>query len=656
DVQRYGRPSVTQPDYEDPGIRDEAEEDETLVGWPELVGWLKRHQVTLIAVVVIAMQLAWKAAFLQKFYFRQDDFHFTELGLQYGLGWKYLTYVGSGHLHPGVLLLVWILAKAAPYHWGAATAMTLILAAGAGLACWQMLRTLIGDRLAILIPLTLYLVTPLTLPDDSWWSSAIESLPLQIAIFMAVTAHVKYVRSGRARHLVAAAFWMIFGLFFFEKAVVIPAILFGVTAGFLVEGKLAEAARRTLARYWRSWAVYGVLAAGYIAVLLATLSQSTVKPHPPSAAASLSFTWSLLGQTLVPGLLGGPWRWVLAPNAAVAYGAPAKPLVWLAVLFAGVIVAASIAIRNRAWRAWAIVAGWVLLADIAPILLGRLATVGFAQVLGLDTRYVADAAAVAALGVALAFWPVSSGESMQESASRRSRGDLFGSPAWQIAGIAVTCAIVLGSVWSMNRYEKTTALYNYVGNVYLIHAKSALSDLPPGTVIADGPMNPVVMWNIYYDRYGNQSEALAPLESAATRRNVRWATHYSGTITRMLIFTSYGTLVPAKVAGAKVAPPRGAKCARVRQGVATLHFPKAPPSFTGILRIGYLGSSLLAGRTVTVTYGNTSVPLRVESGLHSAYFSVQGSSGEVTVSNLPQGGFCLGDAEAGNLQPEGTGT
>jgi hypothetical protein len=620
-----------------------------VIGWPQATDWLKRHQVVLIGIGLILIELIWKSRFLHHFYFRQDDFHFTELALQYGLTWKYLGYVGSGHLHPGVLFLVWILAKAAPYHWTAATLMSLLLVAIANLACLRMLLTLLGNRLAVLIPLTLFLVTPLTFPSDSWWSSAIESLPLQITIFLAVTSHVHYVRSGRYRHAVATAFWLVIGLAFFEKAIAIPLVLFALTAGFLIDARLTTSIRESLARYWRAWALYVVVVACYLTVLLPALQHSTVKPKPTSLGTMSTFAWSLVRQTLLPGLLGGPWNWSQTGYNAIAYTQATASLVWLSVFAACAIIALSIAVRRWAWRAWAILILWVLIADVVPVLLGRLATSLFAQVLGLDSRYVADAAPVAALSVALAFWPVARSDRQAATAgSAHARNDYFAGPVWQVVGVALTGVVVAGSFFSVNRYEKATALYNYAGNVYLQHAKSSLADLPPGTVIADRPMNPVVMWNIYYLNYADQSVALAPMESATTRRNVRWATHFDGTIIRLLMFDHYGNLLKADVSGVRATPPAGKQCAPVRRGVATLRFPRQSPPFAGILRIGYLAGPHPSG-PVTIRYGSTTLSLTPQKGLNSAYFSISGSATGVTLTMPKSAGICVGDVEAGNL-------
>jgi hypothetical protein len=55
----------------------------------------------------------------------------------------------------------------------------------AGLAALRLLRALFGERPAILIPLAVFLFCPLTMPALGEWSSGLESVPLQLATFMA---------------------------------------------------------------------------------------------------------------------------------------------------------------------------------------------------------------------------------------------------------------------------------------------------------------------------------------------------------------------------------------------------------------------------------------------------------------------------------------
>lgn len=619
------------------------------IGFADALAWLSKRRVGLTAVAMIALELVWKAGFLGHFYFRQDDIHFTEIALRSPLDWKYLTYVGSGHLHPGVLLIVWILARVALYNWGAASAVLLVMLAVASFAAWWLLRTLIGNRPALLIPLALYLFTPLTFANDSWWQSGIESAPLQAVIFLSLIAHVHYVRSGRVRHLAAAAVCLAVGLFFFEKAAVIPVLLFGVTAGFLLEGGLAVTVRQSLARYWRAWLLYVGMVAVYVAVLLISLRSSTVKPAPASLSTGLSFSANLIKDTLLPGLLGGPWQWYFSPNNAIAYSAPSSALTWLSLLVTAAIVVTSVMVRARAWRAWAILATWIVLADIGPVFLGRLSSFGrFSWLLELDTRYVADAAPVAAICVALAFWPVVQSQQEDSKRARRRQHEYFTSQTWRVVGLGLTAVLVVGSVVSVQAYEKVTNTTNFYGRTYLHNAQAALSvDYPRGTVIFNEAVPDFIMQAVFYDNDALESAALGPMASAAASRNLRWTPHPEGTIDNLGMFSGSGTLTRAYVRGARSAtlsPPNG--CWPFHQGKAVIKFTAPAPVTTGLLRIGYLS---YASETASISYGGVVRQFVVDVGLNSVYVPVTGSAGSVTV--LAPESFCIGDAEAGNLAP-----
>jgi hypothetical protein len=625
---------------------------------PDAVAWLGRYWVTVVAVALIISQVLWKATFLSHFYFRQDDFHFTELAMQWHLSWKYLSYVGSGHFHPGVLLIVWIMSKEAIYSWDVASAVTIGMLVIASLAAWRLLRTLIGNRPAILIPLALYLLTPLTVPNDSWWQSAIESLPLQAVIFLSLTAHIHYVRSGRFRHVLAAAAWLAVGVFFFEKAAVIPLLLFGVTAAFLVEGRLAAIARQSLVRFWRAWLVYAGLVAVYGALLLDVLRSSTVQPGSASVTSSLIFSGDLIKDTLAPGLFGGPWTWYFLPpryGQAIAYAAPANQLAWLSVLVVVGIMVATGMTRARAWRAWAILGGWVALADIAPVLLGRVSSfASYAGLFGLDTRYVADAAPVAAICVALAFWPVLEPTSLvqAEDAGRAPRRQLeyFTSQTWRMAGLGFAAVLVIGSFVSVRGYEQATSFSNFLGRYYLANAHKALSaQLPRGTVIINRYMPVYVMVGPAYLSDALQSAAIGPMATSASARQARWIAHPHGTINELGMFARDGTLRRAVIQGAASPQRPGNSCWPVQNGKIVVPFAVPAPGYTDMLRVGYLAGGAAAGQQVTVSYGSAGGQFVVRSGFNSVYIPVLGQYQSVTITVPQPAGFCIGDVEVGQF-------
>ena len=111
---------------------------------------------------------------------------------------------------------------------------------------------------------------------------------------------------------------------------------------------------------------------------------------------------------MVPGALGGPWHWAVIGDG-YAQASPPAALQQLSWGLALVIVLASCVYRVRAWRAWAIIAGWIAVADVIPVVIGRL---GAEQpgLLGLQARYVTDAVSVLALCLGFAFLPLAGDE------------------------------------------------------------------------------------------------------------------------------------------------------------------------------------------------------------------------------------------------------
>ena len=619
-----------------------------IVDWPELAAWAGRRGVVLGGLALITGQLIWKGLFLGHFYFRQDDIHVLELALGHAFSWNYLTFVGAGHLIPGVYAIGWAVARISLYSWALASAVTMIMLAAAGLAAFRLLRTLFGNRPAILIPLAVYLLTPLTMPDLGWWSSAIESLPLQIATFMALNAQVHYVRTGLFRHAAAASAWVVFGLAFFEKAMVLPLLLFAVSSGFLIDGSWRSAARRCLVSYWRCWALQLAVLAGYGAVLAVSLRTSAAQPGVPgTAAGTYTFASALVKDTFAPGAMGGPWQWFPAADAEYAYSAPPAALAWLSLIVAAAVVVASIWARRQAWRAWVILAGWLATADIAPVLLGRIRELS-PGLLGLETRYVADAAPVLAICLGLAFWPVAG---HQEAASR-GRAAAGGHPGRLVAAAAFG-AFVIGSVWSVQAYQNVTT--SVPDRIFIANARVAVADAPRGTVVADSRVPSALMLGIF-GPYSYASRVVGPMERPGSAARIRWVQRPAGTIDHLMVFGADGRLHQAAVFGRASSPITAKRrCQPVSNGQVTVRFSSPAGAGTKVLRMAYLASAAADGQNVTVSYGSSAQPLLLQRGLHSAYFPVRGGADSVTVSGPAIRGLCVGDMQAGIIVPSHSG-
>lgn len=630
-VQHSGTARIAAPrqdDHDDPG---------TTVGWLELAEWARRRRVVLAALALIVFQLCLKALFLSHFFFTEDDFRFLDRGLDNGLTWKYLMWVDAGHLIPGPFALAWVLARIGLYDWALASAVTLVILAAACLALLRLLRNLFGDRPAILIPLTIYLFSPLTLAALGFWAVAIESLPLQVSTFMALDAHVRYLRTGRYRQVVGAAAWLAVGMLFFEKGVVLPPLLFAVTSAFFVEGYWLAAARRTAARYWRAWLLYAAVLAAYATLFLFRLSASGSQPVSTGPYRHvLAFMLDLVKNTFVPGALGGPWQWL--SHQPTAYSLPPAALSELSWLVAAVIVVASIWNRQYAWRAWAILAAWLVLADMAPAIAGR--TRAFGSLVALDSHYVADAVPILAVCLGLAFWPVAG---QRDRRRKRRHPSAAARQATLRATSAVLGVFVVGSLWSLQAYVNDTT--SVPARAYIDNARAAFTAAPYGTVVVDGRVPSTVMISLWFGRYGFASKVIGAMARGDPPSQLRWTTRPAGTIDHLMMFGQDGRLWPAALYGSASTPlPPGKKCWPAKHGQVVVTMPPVTTKGTSTLRIGYF---LPTAEQVSVQFGGQSQQLTLQPGLHNAYLPVRGSGRTVTVTSLGPEQLCIGNAAVG---------
>jgi hypothetical protein len=628
---------------------DDQQRDE----WDELrpiLHWISRRRPILIgSIVLIAAQLFWRAHLLHHLYFRQDDFFNLDLAAQSPLSWHYLTFVGVGHFMIGQRILVWLLVRTSLYNWGLASAVSLVLVACADLAALRLLRSMFGERPATLALLTIYLLYPLALPDFGYWTAATESIPFQLAIFMALNAHVCYVRSGRRRHLAAAAAWVAFGLIFLEKGLVLPPLLFLVTAAFLVDTKsMLTGLGRALVRFRIAWLVYAAILACYITLLTIALRTAASRPQlPRSAAAVWTYIGAAIRKSLVPGMVGGPWQWLRAGGSYVL-AAPPAALAWLAVGIVLLVVAASIAARKAAWRAWAILAIWVIGADLVPVILRRV-NGSFPVLFGLDTRYMAETGALLVICLGLAFIPLTEVTPMASTVATpearvRERGASSYGQAIRAATAGLLAMFIVGSVWSSQAYANATT--GKPAARYIANATSAIGSAQPGTTVVPTYV-PADIFVGYFETYGLTSTVIGDID----RGRLQWPRHPAGTIDGLQIFGADGKLHPAFVYGSSTGKHKGRHaCWPTRHGRIVIGFLGSPPFLSTTLRIGYLWGSD-SSSVVDVRYGSKIEQLPVEPGLHSGYLPISGTAARVVVTAPGGSGLCIGDVEAGDFAP-----
>ncbi|MFI2647054.1 hypothetical protein [Micromonospora fulviviridis] len=370
----------------------------TLDGPGLLGGWTRIHPVRAAAAAMILVSLAWRAQLASRGYLAVDDYVLIARAGESDLTPGFLLTLYNNHFMPGALLITWLVTRAAglaywPY-------VLLLTAAQAVLAVSfaRLLRTLVRPGWALLVPLAVFLFSPLTLEATSWWAVGVNMLPMQVAMVLAIGAQVRYVRTGRKRHLATLALAVLFGLVFFEKALLVVPLVFLLTAFLFAGGPPVRAVLSTIRRYWPSWLVLTAISLAFLA-LYGSRAESSLR-RPDSLGEVLSFLWQLLGSTVVPGLLGGPWRWLPAGDGAPVTAPPelGRWIAWAAFL---VLVVLTVRLRRVAGRAWLLLAAYLTLVT-ALLAATRLGSI-YSDVAGAVPRYVSDVVVVAALciGVAL---------------------------------------------------------------------------------------------------------------------------------------------------------------------------------------------------------------------------------------------------------------
>jgi hypothetical protein len=590
----------------------------------------------MVGIALIAVQLGWKAFLLSHFYFRQDDFQLMDHALSSAFNFRYLFTIGPQQLAPVGRAVTWVMVRVSLYNWTLASNGTIVLLAAASLAMLRLLVILFGRRAAILIPLIIFLFTPLTLPGLSFWTTTLLWLPLQLTMILAISSHIRYVRSGSVAHAVAAATWLGIGMLFDELGVLVPVLAFALTSAYFTPGRCWQAGGQVLRKYRRAWVIYGAVAVAYLVVFLIRLPTSVQQPtSPPNFSSVLRLASTMVRVGFVPAAMGGPWHWSV-PGGDYGYAVETPVLTQVSWVVAVLVVAASLRYRRHALRAWAILAGWILLADLFPVMISRLTELR-ATLLGADLHYVADSAPILAICVGLAFWPAIG----EEQPYRVARPASF---RLAIATLTLVGSFLLGSFWSGAAYINQTS--SKVTRSYIAHVRLALDRAPAGTVIVTGAIPAKVMYAGFLGGAAETSRVLGPLAPEASR--IRFTTAPAGVIRNLMIFNNLGMLRPALDVGVTSVSRAG------RTGCwPLLSQPTRIPLNAGLFSYGWIVQLRYSGpaTTMQLRLGTGVTEARLPNGKLDLYVPVVGKGSAVLVRRLRPGPpACISSLTVGLMQ------
>ncbi|MGV9598007.1 hypothetical protein ACWDR1_15205 [Streptosporangium sandarakinum] len=545
-----------------------------------------RHGLTAAALLLVAAGLVLKGWLLSRSYFVEDDIVFVGRAVTEPFGREHLLRVHIGHLMPGALALVRALTAISPYDWGLVSAVVLALSAAAALALYRLLRLLFGARPMILVPLAFFLFSPANFQATAWFAAAINILPLHVAMLMAMCSQVLLIRTGRVRHAIAGLAWTCAGLLFFEKAILIPPVLFLLTVVLLAgERGVLGAARRHLGLWLVHAAVAGAYLAGYLAISGRSGGQGIAFPGFYTA---VDYAATFFGGTVPTLLVGGPLTWepVLSTGALAGHRPVEIAVAWLAL---AAVVAGTCRARRAALPAWLLAGGYLLVADGLLIMIVR-----SGPWRAFESRYIADALPplTVCLALALMTWRGAKARAVRRGAASPAgsttadpavpdpEGDAAdaavqgpeaagpaaasdgGTRTLPVYAVPAACAYVALALVSASVFGPT--LPGRTARAYFDAARADLAALgpEPGVYPALVPERLLFPWQSLPDRL--TSRALAPLARGALRERIA----HPGVAYDAVTFDDRGHLVPAAVLGGFVAGEDGG-CLPWRGGAVT---------------------------------------------------------------------------------------
>ena len=589
---------------------------------------LRSSRVLQAGLGLVLVQVLYRAWATYTSWYTFDDFTFMSKLANDGTGPIEATEAYAGHVMPAGMYLSWLADQVAPYDFRVNATVLVLMQLLANIGLLVMLVRLFGARWGILPPLVVYLFCTISVPVAIWWAAAINQLPLQVVLFWGLASHVAYLRSGRPRHLVAAVLWVVVGLLFYEKSILVLGAYGIVALAYFTTGDL----RNRLSEAWRDYRGAAVLYAVLGVAYLGFYSQWALNFSPQQAGndALGEVITNMVFEGYLPAVLGGPLQWdkigqfsLASPNNAIVLG---SVVVW------GLVLREIHRSRTRSLRAW-FVPAFFLICDIVLVLAGRVSFVG--ALISLDFRYQGELPAATAVALACATMPILGA---REKVEVRGPSELLDQPRRVAAATAVVAVLGLVSSTAYVTYWSDTMAARPYFQKLLPAITSAKEPIP----LVDDVVPGFVMWQLGFP--GNLTSHLL----------IPYAKHidYQVVATDQLnIVDSTGAVVPVVVTGVRHSLPGPQEsCGYAVQREETSIPLDGPVAFGGWwVRIGYLSSG---PSPVVVTAGDATYSTVLEPGVHALYFQGGTQFDRVEISGLSSGvTMCTDDVLVGRIRP-----
>ncbi len=555
-----------------------------------------------------------------------DDFRAQAYAAGRGI-WPFIIESNRTHLAPGPRTVDWLMAQYAPLQHAPAVALSLMIAAGLGLAVWLVIRELTHRVVTAALGTALVLASPGLVPSAAWFRQALTThVAVALGLF-AIWATLRSVRKGPAWLAFAPVLLLPLAYCFSERAILITILI-----GWI---HLSQGGAPWRTRLRRSLPVALPLAVvtGLFLFAYAAGDFDTLDKGNPGLGHFAASTGRSLFKNTIPSLMGGPLLW-RAESGPYSFASTPVALAVLACLaFFGLI----------AWRARTQHSRRRILAIGAPVLVFVLAVyvliylgrVSRADVVSVDDlRLYPDV--VIALGVLLAVVL----DTVPAPTSLRSR---------VLAGVVVATVLLLDAAsWATFgiRWHTSTS------SDYIETMRSELEAHPEPAVLPGQVPPSIVPWWVQPDF---TTEPLTILMSPSTPTAVA-----DGKKRRI---SDTGKAEPARIKVRSSSTSTGAFCPAPvvdEQAILalsdTVSFERGSLVTTGVL---VADSTTLEVGVIQpggeITMVPTSMPIAVQRGPHTVVVPVPTNTqvrGVVLRKKDPDVGVCLLRASVGILEAD----
>jgi hypothetical protein len=582
--------------------------------------------VVLGAVALVVLHLGFRAWATYSSWFAGDDFAFISRMTNHGTSLETALEPHGGHVMPAGMYLTWLSDTIAPFDYRVTATMSLLLQLLCDVGLVVCLVRLFGWRPGILPAMAVAMFTVFSMPMAVWWAVGVNQLPLLAALFWGLASFVAYLRSRRPGPLAVSALWVVAGLCFYEKTLLVIGVFAIVALCYFTTGSLGARIVETWRSYRAAVVLYTLLGAGYVVAYY--LFALNFDPGDAGNSAIDEVVPNMLLNTYLPGVLGGPLHWQVVSGAALPDPGNLEVIAWAAVV---ALVLREIHRTRTKWlRAWLIPA-FLLVCDIALVVAGRATLVG--PQIALELRYQGELGAATGLALAFATLPLIGAKEQVAEVPDAAAAVLTHPRRVAAATTAVVVAALVSSLTYVGHWQD-----NMQARAYFRHLFADLDAAEHPSAVVDEPVPEYVMWPLGYP-----DNLLSHLlrSHPAKPEFVDVATDH------LSVVDDDGRLRPAQldVVRHSLPGPRSG-CGYVVEGEpVTIPF-DGPVSYDGFwVRVGYLSS----GRSpVVVTAGDRSYSTLVEPGVHALYLRAGDDFDTLRVSGVAEGiRLCTDDVIVG---------